>query len=61
VRHVLDVSVRLLAGADSLCQNAADDDESSNPPAVGVGCGLGPELAPLLALLGALRWRRRRS
>jgi uncharacterized membrane protein len=46
---------------DSLCQNAADDDESSNPPAVGVGCGLGPELAPLLALLGVLRWRRRRS
>jgi MYXO-CTERM domain-containing protein len=44
--------------ADTLCQNATDGDEASNP-SPSFGCGLGPELAPLLALLGALRRRRR--
>jgi probable HAF family extracellular repeat protein len=43
--------------ADALCQNAADDDEAANP-ARAVGCGLGPELALLLAGLALLRRRR---
>jgi probable HAF family extracellular repeat protein len=43
--------------ADTLCQNAADDDEAANPSSGG-GCGLGPELALLLAGLLALRRRR---
>jgi probable HAF family extracellular repeat protein len=44
--------------ADGLCQNAADDDEAANP-ARAFGCGLGPELALLLAGLALLRRRRR--
>jgi hypothetical protein len=44
--------------ADALCQNAVDGDEASNP-STSFGCGLGPELAPILALLGVLRRRRR--
>jgi hypothetical protein len=42
--------------ADSLCRGAWDNDEASNPP---VSCGLGAELALLLAVIRAARTRSR--
>lgn len=40
---------------DTFCADASGPAESASPP---TGCGLGPELAPLVALLAALRRRR---
>jgi hypothetical protein len=58
-----DGSVDAVGGANGEPPDAGcfapEDALEGAPPRPSAGCGLGPELAPLLAGLGALRMRRR--